>query len=126
MEILKWKFNWMLLNDRRIKWYEQIWGSQCQQKTLPIIAKERSIAYYVQKYFKGYHENFIQKLVPSSSAVGKLYGLVKVYEKDNPFRPVVSTVGSPQCKLAIKFLDKIIEHYIPNKYMFGVNWWLYL
>ena len=60
--------------------------------------------------------------MPSSSALGKIYGLVKVQKKDNPFRPVVSTVGSPVYKLAIKFLDKIIEHYIPNNYMLGVNY----
>ena len=38
------------------------------KKTHPIIAKERSIAYYVRKYFKGYDEKLIRKLVPGGSA----------------------------------------------------------
>ena len=59
--------------------------------------------------------------MPSSSAPEKIYALVKVRKKDNPSRPLVSAVGSPEYELAIKFLDKIIKPYIPNHYVFGVN-----
>ena len=90
------------------------------KKTHSITAKERSIAYYIQKYFKGYDEKLIQKLVPCGSVSGKIYGLVKVHEKDNKFRPVVSTIGTSEYKRA-QFLDKIIKLYIPNDYMFGVS-----
>ena len=89
---------------------------QCQQKTYPIIAKERSIAYCIQKYFKGHDENLNQKLVPSGSAPGKIYSLVKVHRIENSLRPVVSIVGTPEHLLA-KFLDKIIKPYIPINYM---------
>ena len=78
------------------------------KKTHPIIAKELSIAYYIRKHFKGYYEKLIQKLVLNGSASGKICGLVKVHEKDNKLRPLVSTVGTPEYKLA-KFLDKIIK-----------------
>ena len=91
------------------------------KKTQPIIAKKCSIAYFIWKYFQGYDDKLIQKLVPSGSASGKIYGLVKVHEKDNKLRPVVSMVGTPEYKLA-KFLDKIIKPYIPNNYMFGINY----
>ena len=32
------------------------------KKTHPIIAKDRSIAYYIRKYFKEYDEKLIRKL----------------------------------------------------------------
>ena len=54
--------------------------------------------------------------MPSGSAPGKIYGLVKVYKKYNPLRPAVSMVGTPEYELA-KFLDKIIKSYIPNNFM---------
>ena len=41
---------------------------------------------------------------------------MKVHKKDNPLRPVVSMVGTPEYELA-KFLDKIIKPYIPNHFM---------
>ena len=34
------------------------------KRTHQIIAKERSIAYYIRKYFKGYDEKLIRNLVP--------------------------------------------------------------
>ena len=58
--------------------------------------------------------------MPSGNASGKIYGLMKVHEKDNKLRPVVSTVDTPEYKLT-RFLDKIIKQYIPNNYMCGVN-----
>ena len=39
-----------------------------------------------------------------------------MHKKDNPARPVVSMIGTPEYKLA-KFLDTIIEPCIPNKYL---------
>ena len=86
------------------------------KKTHPIIAKERSIAYNIRKYFKGYDENLIRKLVPCGSAPEKIYGLVKVHKKDNPLRPVASMIGTPEYELA-KFLDKIIKPFNPNNFM---------
>ena len=41
---------------------------------------------------------------------------MKVHKDDNPARPVISMVGSSECKLA-KFLDTIIKPYISDKYM---------
>ena len=49
------------------------------KKAHSIIAKERSIAYYIRKYFKGYDEQLIRKRVLSGSVPGKVYGLVKVH-----------------------------------------------
>ena len=54
--------------------------------------------------------------MPSGSASGKIYGLVKVHKKNNPLRSVVSTVGTSEYEVA-KLLEKIIQPYIPNKYM---------
>ena len=83
------------------------------QSNHPIIAKERSIAYYIRKYLKEFGEETVKNLIPSGSTPGKLYGLIKIHKEDNPARPVVSMIGTPEYKLA-KSLDTIIKPYIPN------------
>ena len=52
----------------------------------------------------------------SGNVPGKISSLVKVHKKDNPLRPVVFMVGTPEYALA-KFLDKIIKLYIPYNFM---------
>ena len=42
-----------------------------------------------------------------------MYGLVKVHKDNNPVRPVVSMIGTPEYQLA-KFLDVIIKPYVPQ------------
>ena len=58
--------------------------------------------------------------MPCGSASGKIYGLVKVHKKNNPLRSVVSTIGTPEYEVA-KLLEKIIQPYIPNKYMLDLT-----
>ena len=58
-----------ILNDKSK--FEEV---NVNKKTHPIIAKEHPIAYYIQKYFKGYDEKLIRKTVPSGSAPVKIYG----------------------------------------------------
>ena len=49
-----------------------------------------------------------------------MYGLVKVLKGNNPVRPVVSMIGTPEYQLA-KFLDEIIKSCIPQTYMLKSN-----
>ena len=77
----------------------------------PIIRKEKSILYFIRKYFKKVTNN--QELIPSGSQPGKLYGIAKVHKTNVPLRPVVSMVGTPEYKLA-KYLDNLIKPHIPN------------
>ena len=100
-----------ILNDKSK--FEEV---NVNKKTLSIIAKVLSIAYYILKYFKGYDEKLIRKLVPSGSTPGKFYDLAKLRKKDNPLRLVVSMVGIPEYELA-KFFGKIIKPYILNNFM---------
>ena len=46
----------------------------------------------------------------------KLYGLIKIHNKDNPARPVVSIIETLEYKLA-KVLNTIIKPYLPNKFL---------
>ena len=46
----------------------------------------------------------------------KLYELIKIHNKDNPARPVVSMIETLEYKLA-KVLNTIIKPYLPNKYL---------
>ena len=85
-------------------------------KVHPIIAKENSINYYINKYLKSYDNSIKSKIVSTGSAPGKLYGTIKVQKQGNPARPVVSMIGTPEYNLA-KFLDQIIKPYIPNQFM---------
>ena len=79
-----------------------------ESKSHPLIAREQSIRYHIQKYLKPYGNEIIRHLLPTGSTPGKLYGLIKAHKEDNPARPVISMVGSPEYKLA-KFLDTIIK-----------------
>ena len=81
-----------------------------------MIAREQLIRYHFRKYLKPYGNEIIQRLLPTGSTPGKLYGLIKVHKEDNPARPVTSMVGSPEYKLA-KFMDTIIKPYISDKHM---------
>ena len=87
-----------------------------ESKSHLLIAREQSIRCHIQKYLNPYGNDIIQHLLPTGSTPGKLYGLRKVHKEDNPARPVISMVGSPEYKLA-KFLDTIIKPYILDKYM---------
>ena len=81
-----------------------------------VIAKEKSIEYFIRKYLKNVDKDIMQSLIPTGSKPGKLYGLIKVHKINNPARPVVSMIGTPEYKLA-KFLDSVIKPSIPDKYM---------
>ena len=80
----------------------------------PIIQKEKSISYYIKKYFKKV-TNY-QELIPFGSQPGKLYGIAKVHKTNVPLRPVVSMVGTPEYKL-VKYLDNLIKPPIPDTYL---------
>ena len=80
----------------------------------PIIQKEKSISYYIRKYFKKV-TNY-QELIPSGSQPGKLYGIAKVHKTNVPLRPVVSMVGTPEYELA-KYLDNLIKPHIPDTHL---------
>jgi len=58
----------------------------------------------------------MKNLIPTGSAPGNIYGLNKVYKENNPARPVVSMINTPEYHLA-KLLDSIIKPYIPDEYM---------
>ena len=90
------------------------------EKNHPIIKKKNSIKNYVKTYFKEFGPETVEKLSPSGSSPGKTYGLVKVHKDNNPVRPAVSIIGSPEYQLA-KFLDAIIKPFIPQTYMLKSN-----
>ena len=80
----------------------------------PIIQKEKSVSYYITKYFKKV-TNY-QELIPSGSQPVKLHGIAKVHKTNVPLRPVVSMVGTQEYKLA-KYLDNLIKPHIPDTYL---------
>ena len=85
-------------------------------KLHPVISKEKSIKYFIRKYLKNVDKDIMQSLIPTGNKPGKLYGLIKVHKINNPARPVVSMIGTPQYKLA-KFLDSVIKPSITDKCM---------
>ena len=87
-----------------------------KSKIHPIIRKEKSISYYIKKYIKNYDSEITNSLIPSVSQPGKFYGLAKVHKDECPLRPVVSMINKPENKLA-KFLDNIVQPYIPYEYI---------
>ena len=86
-------------------------------KPHPIIQKENSIIRYLKKNVKPFvSESSYNRLVPSGSQPGKIYGLCKVHKDNYPLRPVVSMVGTAEYELA-KFMDSWIKPHIPCSYM---------
>ena len=57
----------------------------------------------------------IASTVPFSGRAG-INGLIKVQKKNSPARPVVSTIGAPEYKLA-KFLHFVIIPFTTDRYM---------
>ena len=47
---------------------------------------------------------------------GYIYGTIKIHKENNSLRPIISQVSSVTYQL-VKTLNKIIQPYIPNKYM---------
>ena len=78
------------------------------RKVHPIIAKQNSINYYINKYLKPYDNSITSKIMSNGSAPRKLYGTTKVHKQGNPAKSVVSMIDTPECNLA-KFLDQIIK-----------------
>ena len=61
--------------------------------------------------------NLIYKeLFPSGSTPGALYGLPKVHKTNCPARPILSTIGTYNYKLA-KFFVPILQPYTVNEYV---------
>ena len=85
-------------------------------KVHPIISKEKSVTNYIHKYLKNYDSEVIQKLIPSGSKPGRIYGLVKVHKNNYPLRLVISMIDSPEYELA-KFMDSLIKPLVSNKCM---------
>ena len=81
----------------------------------PVTRKENSISYHIRKYEKKYGKEVTTSLIPTGRVPGKLFGLIKVHKEDNPTRPVVSEINTPEYKL-VKFLDSIIKPYVPTSY----------
>ena len=56
------------------------------------------------------------KTIMGDYSPGYIYGTVKIHKENNPLRPIISQVPTVTYQLA-KTLNKIIQPYIPNKYM---------
>ena len=90
------------------------------EKDYSIIKKENYIKNYVKTYFKEFGPETVEKLTPSGSSPGKMYGLVKIHKDNSSVRPVVSMIDTPEYQLA-KLLDVIIKPYIPHTYRLKSN-----
>ena len=88
--------------------------SNCAQA--PWIKAESSVKYYLNTYVKKVvDKRTYQKLLPTGSVPGKLYGLAKVHKSNCPLRPVNCMIGTPEYAMA-KFVDDVIKPYIPKEY----------
>ena len=80
----------------------------------PIIRNEKNIRDYLRTNVKDkISKEEYEKIIPSGSQPGKLYGLCKAHKTGMPLRPVVSMIRTAEYKLA-KFLDEIIKPHIPS------------
>ena len=61
-------------------------------------------------------ENILERIKPSGSRAGVLYGLPKVHKQHAPIRPIISAVNTYNYGLA-KYLDEILKPVVNNEMM---------
>ena len=82
----------------------------------PLIIFEDKVQRAVRSTMKHIVEKYVyNKVYPSGTSCGKLYGMAKVHKEGIPLRPVVSMVNTPTYHLA-KYLDDVIKPYCPKAY----------
>ena len=74
-------FHMILVSLSLISNYSKFHEINQDTKVHPIIKKEKSINYYVNKYLKSYGSETVKNLIPKGSSPGKMYGLIKVHKK---------------------------------------------
>ena len=85
------------------------------RKKHPCEKRQDIVKNAVKKFLKQHvSDQQLDKLTPRGCGPGKLYGMCKVHKNDNPMRPVVSMIGTPEYQLA-KYLDSLIKPNIPDK-----------
>ena len=85
-------------------------------KKAPWIAKEDSIKYYINTYFKKFLDaTTLRKLSPTGTVPGKLYGLAKVHKTGCPLRPVNCMVNTPEYNIS-KYLDNLLKPLVPSEF----------
>ena len=83
----------------------------------PTIRRQEILKDLIDKHIKEHvTDEMYKQLVPSGCGPGKLYGTCKVHKPNNPLRPVVSMLRTPEYQLA-KYLDSLIKPNIPDKFM---------
>ena len=56
----------------------------------------------------GINDQLYKKMYPTRAVAPKVYGLPKIHKRDIPLRPIVSSMGSINCKVA-KELSRILR-----------------
>ena len=83
----------------------------------PVCKSEKSIQYYLNRYIKPFVSSQVyEKMYPSGSQPGAIYGLVKAHKSGYPLTPVVCMTNTPQHGLA-QYLDSVIKPCIPTTFM---------
>ena len=86
-------------------------------KSNPVIRNEKNIRDYLRSNLHGkISQQDFDRIYPSGSQPGKLYGLCKVHKDGMPFRPVVSMLNTAEYYLA-KYLDSIIKPHLASEFM---------
>ena len=85
-----------------------------EHETQPVIKRKLQLLLRSETE-KEYGNEVITSLIPTGSVSGKLHGLIKVNNENNPARPVVSMI-TPEYRLA-NFLYSIIKHIMPQNHL---------
>lgn len=86
-------------------------------KKHPVCIEENKLSRYLNKYVKNKVDDSVYKdILPSGSNIARIYGTVKVHKNNYPVRPIVSTIGAANYKLA-KYLDNLIKPHINDDLM---------
>ena len=104
-----------IIND--VQKFKRVPPSNRKNGRYPTIRCQEVVKEKIDLYIKEHvTEDLYRQLVPVGCGPGKLYGTCKVHKTDNPLRPVVSMIRTPEYELA-KYLDSLIKPSIPDKFM---------
>ena len=103
-----------ILNDHS-KFVEVPISNDGNFKKHPVCNEEDKIKRYLNRHVKNrIPSDIYDKIVPSGSDIGKIYGTIKVHKPDKPARPIVSTINTATYNLG-KYLNDIIKTHIDQK-----------
>jgi hypothetical protein len=95
--------------------FKRLQPDPSSKKSNPTITRQKALQTRLRGLKSRLPEGVYDRVYPSGSKAGVMYGLPKVHKEGTPLRPIISATGTYNFHLA-KWLDEILKPLIPNTY----------